>query len=138
MATPLRMTTAVLGALTLAGCGSGVNPKDAVRAKVQQFANASAQHDYTTICTQVLAPALTAHLQATGVSCEQAWSLGLGSVKNPTLSVGPVTVKGSTATAIVLTVAQGQRSSLDAIGLVKTNDGWRIQSLTSQLPGSSG
>jgi hypothetical protein len=136
MVRPLRMTIAVLSALTLCGCGT--DPKDAVRAKVQQFANATAQHDYTTICTQVLAPALTAHLRATGVSCEQAWAVGLGSVKSPTLSVGQTTVKGSTATVIVLTVAQGQRSSLDAIGLIKTGDGWRIQSLTSQLPNGSG
>jgi ketosteroid isomerase-like protein len=130
------MAITALVAMTLSGCGT--DPKAAVRAKVQQFATASAEHDYTTICTQVLSPALTAHLRATGVSCEQAWALALGSVRSPTLSVGQTTVKGSTATVIVLTVAQGQRSSLDTIGLTKTGDGWRIQSLTSALPTGSG
>jgi hypothetical protein len=135
MRAPLRTTFAVLSALFVCGCGT--DPKDAVRAKVQQFANATGQHDYTTICTQVLSPALTAHLKATGVSCEQAWQLGLGAVKNPTLSIGQVTVTGSKATVIVLTLAQGQRSALDAIGLVKTGDGWRIQSLGPYQPSAA-
>jgi hypothetical protein len=136
MRAPLRTTFAVLSAVVLGGCAT--NPKDAVRAKVQQFANASAEHDYTTICTKVLSSALTAHLKATGVSCEQAWQLGLGSVKSPTLSVGQVTVTGSTATVIVLSVAQGQRSALDAIGLVNTSQGWRIQSLSPYQPSAAG
>ncbi len=126
----LGITFAALAVLILSGCGSSASPKDAVRAKVQQFATATAQHDYTTICSQALAPDLVAHLQATGVTCEQAWQVGLGSVRNPTLSIGQVTVKGSKDTAIVLSLAVGQPSALDAIELVKTGDGWRIESLS--------
>src|SRR5579859_5522508 len=118
------MTLIALTALTLCGCGT--SPTAAVRAKMQQFATASEQHDYSTICKQVLAPAVTAHLSATGVSCEQAWQLVLGKVVNPYLSIGRVSVKGSNATVMVLSVAQGQRSSLDAVGLIKTGAGWRI------------
>lgn len=132
----LALTLAAIGALALSGCGT--QAKADVQAKMQQFATATENHDYATICTQVLAPALTAHLRATGVSCEQAWQLALGPVRNPYMSVGKVTVKGSSATAMVLTVAQGQRSSLDAVGLVKTGSGWRIQSLDQPLPGPSG
>ena len=132
----IGMTLAMLGALTLCGCGS--TPTAAVKAKMQQFATASEEHDYTTICTQVLAPALTAHLTATGVSCEQAWQLVLGKIAKPYLSIGQVSVKGSNATVMVLSVAQGQRSSLDAVGLIKTGAGWRIESLDEPLTGSSG
>jgi hypothetical protein len=127
------MTFAVLCVVVLGGCGS--DQTSAVRDKMVQFATATAQHDYTTICHQVLAPDLTAHLSATGVTCEQAWQLALGAVKNPYISVGKITVKGSRATAIVLSVAQNQSSSLDAIGLTKTGSGWRIESLANQLPG---
>jgi len=134
MSAPLRTTFAALAVLALSGCGT--NAADAVKAKMQQFANATADHDYATICKQVLAPDLLAHLSATGVTCEQAWQLALGAVKNPYISVGKITVKGSKATAIVLSVATNQRSSLNAIGLVKTGSGWRIESLADQLPGS--
>jgi hypothetical protein len=136
MPTRSGVTLVALGALALCGCGA--NPKTAVRAKVQQFAAASAEHDYATICNQVLAPALTAHLRATGVTCEQAWQLGLGAVKDPTLSIGKVTVKGASASVIVLSLARGQRSSLDAIGLIKTNKGWRIQSVRPYPATTSG
>jgi hypothetical protein len=128
------MTFAVLCVLALGGCGS--DPTTAVRDKMAQFATASAHHDYATICHQVLAPDLIAHLAATGVTCEQAWQLALGAVKNPYISVGKITVKGSSATAIVLSVASNQPSSLNAVGLTKTGSGWRIESLANQLPGS--
>jgi hypothetical protein len=32
-------------------------------------------------------------------------------------------------------VASNQRSSLNAVGLVKTGSGWRVESLANQLPG---
>ena len=133
MPAPLWTTFAVLVVLGLSGCGT--SDTTAVRDKMQQFATATADRDYATICHQVLAPDLTAHLAATGVTCEQAWQLALSAVKNPYMSVGKITVKGSSATAIVLSVAQNQRSSLNAIGLKKTGSGWRIESLANQLPG---
>jgi tetraacyldisaccharide-1-P 4'-kinase len=102
---------------------------------MEQFATATADRDYATICKQVLAPDLIAHLAATGVTCEQAWQLALSGVKNPYISVGKITVTGSSATAIVLSVASNQRSSLNAVGLVKTGSGWRVESLANQLPG---
>ena len=128
MSAPLRMTLAAMAVLGLSSCGSD-NPTAAVRAKVQQFAAATRGHDYATICKQVLAPSLVAHLSATGVSCEQAWQLGLGSVTNPTLSIGQIKVKGSNASVIVLALAQNQSAALDTIELIKTSGGWRILSL---------
>jgi hypothetical protein len=53
------------------------------------------------------------------------------SVQNPTLSISKVTVSGSTASAVVLAQAAGQRSSLETIRLIKTQHGWRLASLAS-------
>jgi hypothetical protein len=122
----------VTATCALAGCGS--SPRDAVKAKVQQFAAAAAGKDYRTICDQVLAPALVAHLRSTGVGCPEALRLALGGVRNPTLSIGPITVRGKTASVYTLTVAQGQQASLDVLALIDTPDGWRISSLHSPFP----
>jgi hypothetical protein len=134
MSAPIRMACALAIVLALAGCGT--TPGDAVRTKVQQFASATRNHDYKTICTQVLAPDLTARLSTTGVTCEQAMQIALGSVRKPALSIGKVTVTGSTAAVIVLTVAQGQQASLSTIGLTRTGGGWRIASLQEPAPRS--
>jgi ketosteroid isomerase-like protein len=116
-------------ALVLAGCG--VSAKQQVEAKVQEFAHATANRDYATLCNEVLAPALVAHLTAAGISCKQAMKVFTQSVKNPTISVSKVTVNGSSASAVVLAKATGQPSSREAIQLIKTSKGWRLDSLAS-------
>ncbi len=117
----------------LAGCGTSAH--DQVQAKVQQFATASAAKDYKTICDQVLGPGLLAHLTTPGgIGCERGLRLALGSVQNPTLSIGKITVNGDHAAAITLTGAREQQGSLDAIELVQTSRGWRISSLSSPVP----
>ena len=116
-------------ALVLAGCG--VSAHQQVEAKVQQFAHATANRDYATLCNEVLAPALVAHLTAAGISCKQAMKIFTESVKNPTISVSKVTVNGSRASAVVLAKATGQPSSREAIQLIKTSKGWRLDSLAS-------
>ena len=118
-------------AAALTGCGT--SERDDVQAKVQQFVHAAADRDYKTICGQVLAPSLLEHLAAGGVGCEQAMQIALGRVQSPTLSIGRVTISGSTASVITLTAARGQEASLDAIQLVKTGQGWRITSLGSPV-----
>jgi hypothetical protein len=52
-------------------------------------------------------------------------------VKNPSLSVAKVTVKGKTASTTVLASATGQQSSVESIQLIDTDDGWRLESLAS-------
>lgn len=121
---------ALLGiAYALIGCGASA--KDEVQAKLQQFAHATGARDYQTLCNQVLAPALVTHLTDAGVSCEQAMKIFTASVQNPTLIVSKVTVKGATASAVVLAGATGQTPSLESIQLVMTNNGWRLASLAS-------
>lgn len=119
--------SALAAACLLAGCG--MSDHDQVQAKVQQFLHATRSKDYTTLCTEVLGPSLLEHLAASGVPCETGMRIGLAGVKSPTLSIGRITVAGQRATAITLTGAAGQQASLDAIELIRTSQGWRVESL---------
>ena len=130
----MRLRVAVITAgvvLALAGCAG--SDRDQITAKVQQFAQSAGDHDYQTICTQVLAPSLLAHLVGNGIPCVQAIRIGLQGVQQPVISIGRINLHGSRATAIILTVARGQQASLAAIELVRTSQGWRISSLGSPL-----
>jgi hypothetical protein len=121
---------ALLGvAYALSGCGA--SSSDQVQAKLEQFAHAVAARDTTTLCGQVLAPDLVGHLNAAGLSCEQAMRAFVQSVSDPRLSVSKVHVKGGSASAMVLARAKGQPSSLEAVQLTNTKDGWRLASLAS-------
>ncbi len=100
---------------------------------MEQFVTAASQHDYKTICNQVLAPSLLARLAEGGISCEQAMQVGFARVQRPTLSIGRVSVSGNNASVITLSGARGQLSSLQSILLMKTSAGWRITSLGSPL-----
>jgi len=115
----------------LSACGTSAH--DEVRDKVEQFATAAAKHDYQSLCTQVLAPALITRLADAGVACVPAMRIAFGAVQNPTLSIGRIVVAGRTAQAITLSAAKGQEASLDSIELVKTADGWRVSSLGSPV-----
>jgi hypothetical protein len=128
---PVRATLFLVAALWLAGCGASAQSQ--VQDKIQQFAAAAGRRDYRTICRQVLSPALVAHLSANGIDCQEAMRIAFGEVSDPTISVGKVTVKGQNATAITLSMARGQLSSLDTIKLVDTGSGWRISALASPL-----
>ena len=123
-------------ALALGGCGQ--SPADQVRAKVQQLVQATADRDYRTICDEVLAPTLVAHLLENGIACPAAMRVALGEVRNPVVSIGRVVIRGATAWAITLTSARGQRAALAAIGLRRTHQGWRITSLGSPVSAALG
>ncbi len=121
---------ALLGAAyALTGCGASAS--DQVQAKLEQFAHAVAVRDTGTLCQQVLAPDLVGHLNAAGLSCDQAMKLFVQSVSKPSLSVTKVHVKGASASAVVLARAQGQPSSLESVLLTNTKKGWRLASLAS-------
>jgi outer membrane murein-binding lipoprotein Lpp len=130
----MRLSVAALAAgaaLALSGCAASAS--DQISAKVQQLAQAVGRHDYATICNQVLAPSLVAHLVSNGISCVEAMQVALQRVQQPVVSIGKIEIRGTRATAITLTVARGQRASLAAIELTKTAQGWRIASLGSPL-----
>jgi hypothetical protein len=116
-------------AYALAACGAST--RDQVHAKVEQFARATANRDYSTLCSDVLAPDLIKHLTDAGLKCQQAMKVFVGSVQNPSLRVAKISVKGKTASATVLASANGQQSSVESIQLVQTDHGWRLESLAS-------
>jgi hypothetical protein len=125
---------AVLAAGTLAGCGASQTSQ--VRSKVRQFATAAHGHDYRTICSNVLAPALLADIATGGISCAKALSLALDSVRGARLVIGTITVKGSRASVVTLTQAKGEKTSLATLELTDTSAGWRIASLGNAAAGS--
>ena len=112
------------------GCGS-VSATDQVRAKVRQFAEATAARDPRVLCDQVLAPVLVSRITAAGLSCRQAMKVFVSSVSHPTLSISKVAVTGATASAVVLAAATGQTSALESVQLIRTPRGWRLVSLAS-------
>jgi hypothetical protein len=121
---------ALLGvAYALTGCGA--SSSDQVQAKLQQFAHAVAVRDTSTLCSQVLAPDLVGHLNAAGLSCQQAMKMFVSSVSDPSLSVAKVHVEGERASAQVLARAKGQPSSVESVQLTNTKNGWRLASLAS-------
>ncbi|HEY1568464.1 MAG TPA: hypothetical protein VGF68_15660 [Solirubrobacteraceae bacterium] len=121
---------AILGvAYALTGCGASAS--DQVQAKLEQFAHAVAARDTATLCSEVLAPDLVGHLNAAGLSCQQAMRAFVQSVSDPSLSVAKVHVKGGSASAMVLARAKGQPSSVEAVQLTNTKSGWRLASLAS-------
>ena len=132
----VQAAAVLVSALTLAACGQ--SSSDAIRAKVQQLAQAVGQRDYATVCQQILAPSLVAHLTRNGIPCQQALRLALGATRQPEVSVGKVIIRGSRAWAITLTAAQGQRATLTAIALRRSSQGWRITSLDSPLSAAEG
>lgn len=118
-------------ACALAGCGASAAAQ--VQAKVQQFAHAMETKDSATLCGQVLAPALIAHVTAYGLPCQQAMGIFLRNVHDPTLAIGRVVINGDKAEAITLSTASHQLGALDAIELVNTSNGWRVSGLGSPL-----
>lgn len=120
-------------ALGLAGCGS--SDSDQVHAKVEQFVHAVSSHDAKALCTNVLAPSLVARFTQEGLTCERGIQIFLKSVRDPTLSVGRISVSRNSASALVLTGARCQRLTLANLFLVKTSGGWRIAS-ESRAPSS--
>jgi hypothetical protein len=128
----MRLARAIVllgSAYALAGCGASAG--DEVQAKLQQFAHAVAGRDAATLCHEVLAPRLVAHLTAAGLTCDRAMETFFHSVADPTLAVSKVRVTGASASAVVLTGARGQTAALEAVELSDTKDGWRVTSLGS-------
>jgi hypothetical protein len=122
-----RGGVAVVAACALSACGA--TSRAEVEAKLQQFVSGTAAGDDQTLCKAVLAQSLITRIASTGHTCQQAMQIFLQSVPDPTLSVGKVTVHGQNATALTLTTARGQRSTVASVQLVQTSNGWRVSAL---------
>jgi hypothetical protein len=132
MLSAVRLLAPALVLALLAGCGdTGPTPEQQVRTTVSDFGRATADHDYKTLCDRILAPKLVEDVTSIGLSCEAALKRGLGTVKDPRLTIGRVVIDGDSASAEVRTSASGQQPSKDTLKLVKVNGTWKISSLGS-------
>jgi hypothetical protein len=129
MSASTKLPVIVAAALLSTGCGSSAS--DEVKAKVRELARTAAAHNYRRICEDVLAPSLVSRLRSYGISCERAMGIALSGVRDPAISIGSATIKGSSASVITLSMAAGQKASFETIRLIKTSHGWRIASLRS-------
>ncbi len=121
------MLLATLMLAGLAGCG-GASPEDEVRGVVDRYAVATAEKDYQVICDELLATSLVDNAEQYGLPCEVALKPGLDSVREPTLTVKAITVKGDRASARVATDAANQTPATVTLGLRRVADEWRITS----------
>jgi hypothetical protein len=132
MLRPVRSLAPALVLLVLAGCGdAGPTPEEQVRTAVGEFGRATAAKDYRTLCERILAPQLVDKVTQVGLPCETALREGLGSVRDPHLTIGRVRVDGDQAAAEIRTSASGQAPSKDTLKLVNVNGTWKISSLGS-------
>jgi hypothetical protein len=137
-----NLTILAVAVLTLAAAAAGCgrqSAEDQVRAKLDDFAQATAAKDYRRLCNDVLAKQLVQKAQAAGLSCEVALKTGLNDVQKPKVQIQKVTVKGDSATAVVHTTAANQDASTDTLELSRQAGDWRVSSVTSPpSPGAGG
>jgi hypothetical protein len=126
---PLVALAAAALALALGGCGSGPSDSEQVRSVVLGFGRATAAKNYQKLCDDLLAPRLVEKIKTAGLSCEAALRKGLGSVRDPKLTVGRIAVNGDSATADVRTSARGQQPARVTLKLTKVGSRWMIASL---------
>jgi hypothetical protein len=113
----------------------GPNDSEAVSRTLDDYAAATRDKDYQTICDRLYARDLVDRVRAAGLPCEVALETGLGARQNPQLSVLGVEVNGDQALARVRSSAVGEPVSTDLVRLVKEDGGWRIASLSE--PGAT-
>jgi hypothetical protein len=128
----LAWAATAAAAIALAGCGA--SDVDQVNTTLGQFAHAVATRNAAPICDHVLAPGLVARIENVGLSCEYAIERFFFSckVKDPTLTVGRVSVDNNRAKALVFAAARGQPGGIFELGLVKTSQGWRVASESAE------
>ena len=134
----LLATAALAISVALAGCGA--SDANQVHATLDQFVHAVANRNAKPICDRVLAPQLVARLEGVGLSCEYAIEhfFFRCKLRQPTLTVGRVSVSGGRAKALVFAGAKGQPGGIFALGLVKTPQGWRVATESAERGRAAG
>lgn len=113
----------------------GPDDNEAVAETLNEYAAATRDKDYQTICDDLFAKDLVERTRAAGVPCEVALKVGLEKRQNPRLEVLGVEVNGNQALARARTTAGGEVPSTDVIRLIKEDGQWRVASLSE--PGAT-
>jgi hypothetical protein len=130
---PIRavIACALALALTVLVAACGRSPERDVRNTLNAFGDAIAKKQYQRLCDDLFSEKLVAQVRET-LPCEVALQRSeIQSLRDPKLEIKSITVKGDTASAVVATSAANQRPSEDTVKLVKEDDEWRIQALSS-------
>jgi Putative lumazine-binding len=113
----------------------GPDDNEAVAETLDNYAAATRDKDYQTICDELYAKDLVERVRAAGLPCEVALRTGLEDRQNPRLQVLGVEVNGDQALARVRSTAGGEVPSTDLVRLVKEDGDWRVISLSE--PGAT-
>jgi len=113
----------------------GPDDNEAVAETLDEYAAATRDKDYQTICDDLYATDLVERVRAAGLPCEVALRTGLEDRQNPRLEVLGVEVNGDQALARVRSSAGGEVPSTDLVRLVKEDGDWRVISLSE--PGAT-
>jgi len=127
------LAVVVVGAVVLLKPGPDDN--EAVAETLDNYAAATRDKDYQTICDNLYAKDLVERVRAAGLPCEVALRTGLEDRQNPRLEVLGVEVNGDQALARVRSTAGGEVPSTDLVRLVKEDGDWRVASLSE--PGAT-
>ncbi|MDP1846948.1 MAG: nuclear transport factor 2 family protein [Solirubrobacteraceae bacterium] len=113
----------------------GPDDNEAVAETLDDYAAATRDKDYQTICDDLYAKDLVERVRAAGLPCEVALRTGLEDRQNPRLQVLGVEVNGDQALARVRSTAGGEVPSTDLVRLIKEDGDWRVISLSE--PGAT-
>jgi hypothetical protein len=121
--------------MLVVGCGGGGSrkpepisgPAKEVADVIQRLEKATAQHDFATICDELLS--VTTRKQAGGQECAAVLRERASGIRRPRIRIQAIDVSDGGAQARVRTTAAGQAATTDVIRLVRENGGFRIASL---------
>jgi hypothetical protein len=124
----------VVCALSLVACGTSARHRKQAKGPAGQVADAvtALQRDLSTrnyrdLCEQVFSS--QARQQAGGISCPTILAHESAGVRNPQIEIKAIKVKGSYATARVVTSADGQARVPETIELVLEKGRFRVSTL---------
>ncbi len=121
--------------LASSGCSLGADdeakpasgPPAQIAATVDRLERAVAARDYDTICDRLFTA--RARKRAGGAECARQLGSAAEGVKNPSIEIEAIDVKGNRAAVEVRTHADGQARLKDELQLRREGDRWLIEAL---------
>jgi hypothetical protein len=126
---------AVAAFLAPVGCSVGADeePRPATGAPaaivdvVERLERATAQRDWDVICRDLFTAA--ARERAGGEDCGRLLRSAADEIRQPSIEIRGIDVRGERATVLVRTRSEGQPPIADSLRLRREPDGWRVESL---------